>query len=168
MKHSSVQLFCFTFLAWAFALEGCSSAPVARAPAAQRSVPSHSVPGASIGSEIALRAISLVGAPYKWGGSGPNSFDCSGLVRYIHGQLGIEAPRTAAEQYSAAKPVSLKGLSPGDLLFFRIKGSRVSHVAIYTGEGRFVHAPQTGRSVELRTLDDEFYAPRLVGAGRLF
>lgn len=115
-----------------------------------------------------MRAMSLLGAPYKWGGSGPTSFDCSGLVRYVHDQLGIAAPRTAAEQYAAAAPVSVRKLAPGDLLFFRIGGRRVSHVAIYTGEGRFIHAPQTGRSVELRTLDDEFYAPRLVGAGRLF
>ena len=115
-----------------------------------------------------MRAISLLGAPYKWGGSGPKNFDCSGLVRYVHDQLGISTPRTAAEQFSAAKPVSMNRLSPGDLLFFRIKGGRVSHVAIYTGEGRFIHAPQTGRPVELRTLDDEYYAPRLAGAGRLF
>jgi cell wall-associated NlpC family hydrolase len=120
-----------------------------------------------VGSEVAMRAISLLGAPYEWGGSGPTSFDCSGLVRFIHDQLGIAAPRTAAEQFSAATPVDLDRIEPGDLLFFRIQG-RVSHVAIYAGEGRFVHAPQTGRSVELRTLDDEFYRPRLVGAGRLF
>lgn len=114
-----------------------------------------------------MRAISLLGAPYEWGGSGPSSFDCSGLVRFIHDQLGISTPRTAAEQFSAATPVKLDRLAPGDLLFFRIKG-RISHVAIYTGEGRFVHAPQTGRSVELRALDDDFYRPRLAGAGRLF
>jgi cell wall-associated NlpC family hydrolase len=64
--------------------------------------------------------------------------------------------------------VSLQNLEPGDLLFFRTKGTRISHVAIYAGEGRFVHAPMTGRPVELRMLDDEFYRPRLAGAGRLF
>ena len=115
-----------------------------------------------------LRALSLLGAPYKWGGAGPKTFDCSGLVQYVHEQIGIIAPRTAAEQYVAAKPVALNTLAPGDLLFFAIKGSRISHVAIYAGEGRFVHAPQTGRPVELRMLDDDFYRPRLVGAGRLF
>lgn len=125
------------------------------------------VPGATVGDEVAIRAISLLGAPYEWGGNGPTTFDCSGLVRFIHDQLGIFAPRTAAEQYSAATPVPLSELVPGDLLFFRIKG-RISHVAIYTGEGRFVHAPQTGRPVELRMLDDDFYRPRLAGAGRLF
>ena len=74
-------------------------------------------------------------------------------------------PRTAAEQYDASRSVDLKAVRPGDLLFFRING-RVSHVAIYAGEGRFVHAPQTGRTVELRPIDDPYYAPRLVRAGR--
>ncbi|HEX2493756.1 MAG TPA: C40 family peptidase [Steroidobacter sp.] len=115
-----------------------------------------------------MRAMSLLGAPYRWGGAGPSAFDCSGLVRFVHGQLGIEVPRTAAEQFSAAKRVRLDGLEPGDLLFFKINGSRVSHVAIYAGQGRFIHAPQSGRPVELRTLDDEYYRPRLAGAGRLF
>jgi cell wall-associated NlpC family hydrolase len=168
MKQLATQLFCFVSLAM---LQACTSAPEKAPPPPSNAVlPSSGMPGASVGSEIALRAISLVGTPYQWGGNGPNSFDCSGLVRYVHDQLGIETPRTAAEQYEAAKPVTLNGLAPGDLLFFRTKGKgrAISHVAIYAGEGRFVHAPQTGRTVELRMLDDEFYASRFVGAGRLF
>jgi murein DD-endopeptidase len=169
MSNPTTQLFCFAYLAWGLMLQGCSSAPARPPPALPTAIlPDVSAAGMSVGNEIAMRAISLLGAPYKWGGSGPKSFDCSGLVRYIHDQLGIATPRTAAEQYSAATPVSINRLAPGDLLFFRIKGSRISHVAIYTGEGRFIHAPQTGRPVELRTLDDEYYAPRLAGAGRLF
>lgn len=121
-----------------------------------------------IGHEIALRAISLLGAPYRYGGNGPHEFDCSGLVRFIHDELGFDVPRTAAEQYRAAQPVRLQEIAPGDLLFFKISGRQVSHVAIYAGEGRFVHAPQTGRPVELRTLDDAYYLPRLAGVGRLF
>lgn len=121
-----------------------------------------------LGGEIAMRAVSLLGRPYRWGGNGPEAFDCSGLVRYVHQQLGISVPRTAADQFSAAQPVKVGELQPGDLLFFRLESRRISHVAIYAGEGRFVHAPQSGRSVELRALDDRFYRPRLVGAGRLF
>ena len=164
MSNPATQLFCFAYLAWGLMLQGCSSAPARPSPPLASAV----LPAPSVGNEIAMRAISLLGAPYKWGGSGPTNFDCSGLVRYVHDQLGISTPRTAAEQFSAAKPVNMKRLSPGDLLFFRIKGRKVSHVAIYTGEGRFIHAPQTGRPVELRTLDDEYYAARLAGAGRLF
>ncbi len=150
-------------------LQGCGLEPyrppqptpvIARPPAA---------PVLSIGDDIALRAISQLGKPYIWGGADLTGFDCSGLVRFIYDQVGIAVPRTAAEQFSAAKPIELAGLKPGDLLFFRTQGQqRISHVAIYTGEGRFVHAPRTGELVEFRELDDEYYRPRLAGAGRLF
>jgi murein DD-endopeptidase len=122
----------------------------------------------NVGSEIVIRAISLLGAPYKWGGSGPAAFDCSGLVQFIHNELGIDVPRTAEEQYRAATRVDVEELEPGDLLFFKIRGRKISHVAIYAGSGRFVHAPQTGRPIEIRTLDDGYYRPRLAAAGRLF
>ncbi len=115
-----------------------------------------------------MRAVALVGVPYRYGGSGPGGFDCSGLVSYIHHEVGIDVPRTAAEQYRAAIPVNKADLEPGDLLFFRTRGRGVSHVAIYAGSGRFIHAPQTGRLIELRDLADGYYGPRLVGAGRLF
>jgi cell wall-associated NlpC family hydrolase len=157
---------CLASFAGALLLQGCSSSPVQQLPPKATVLP-PAVPPASVGNEIAIRAISLLGAPYQWGGAGPTTFDCSGLVRFVHDQLGIAVPRTAAEQYSAATPVDLRDLEPGDLLFFRIRGA-ISHVAIYTGEGRFIHAPMTGRPVELRMLDDEFYRPKLVSAGRLF
>jgi len=143
-------------------LQGCSSSPT-------RTVPTETVPmAAMMGSEVAMRAMSLLGTPYRYGGEVPGGFDCSGLVRFVYRQLGVEVPRTTLEQYSAARPVALGQLQPGDLLFFKTQGRRVSHVAIYTGEGRFIHAPQTGRTVELRTLDDAYYLPRLTGAGRFF
>ncbi len=160
-------------------LLGCASTPPYRSPPPVGNI---AVPGTlqtpmpplqggaepSVGSEIVIRAISLLGAPYRFGGSGPTAFDCSGLVQYVHHELGIDVPRTAAEQYRAAEPIRLDDIEPGDLLFFRISGKRISHVAIYAGSGRFVHAPQTGRPIELRTLDDDYYLPRLAGAGRLF
>jgi murein DD-endopeptidase len=121
-----------------------------------------------VGSEIVFRAISLLGAPYKWGASGPNAFDCSGLVQFVHNELGIDVPRTAEEQFKAAERVEVEDLEPGDLLFFKIRGRKISHVAIYAGSGRFVHAPQTGRPIELRPLNDGYYRPRLAAAGRLF
>jgi cell wall-associated NlpC family hydrolase len=114
-----------------------------------------------------MRALSLLGAQYEFGAAGPTTFDCSGLVRYIHDQVGIRVPRTADEQLRAAAPVKLSTLEPGDLLFFRIHG-RISHVAVYAGAGRFIHAPQTGRPIELRPLDDGFYRPKLAGVGRFF
>jgi murein DD-endopeptidase len=161
-------------------LQGCASHPATEplppigeisgtAPRIDTTLPPTQTGAApSVGSEIVIRAISLIGSPYRFGGSGPTSFDCSGLVRYVHQELGIEVPRTAAEQYRAATPVPVNDLEPGDLLFFRTAGKRISHVAIYAGSGRFVHAPQTGRPIEIRTLDDDYYRPRLAGAGRLF
>jgi murein DD-endopeptidase len=137
-------------------------------PRAVENISSETQTPASLGDEIALRALAQVGKPYRYGGADLNGFDCSGLVFFIHHELGLTAPRTAAEQYTASQPVNVHRLEPGDLLFFRTtKRRQVSHVGIYAGGGRFIHAPQSGRSIELRDLDDEYYGPRLVGAGRL-
>lgn len=123
----------------------------------------------NVGDEIALRAISLVGKPYRYGGADLQGFDCSGLVYYIHQALGLEAPRTAADQQRAAISVAKSALLPGDLLFFKTTGGeRISHVGVYVGENRFVHAPQSGKLIELRTLDDRYYGPRLAASGRLY
>jgi len=121
----------------------------------------------TVGSEAVFRAISLLGAPYKFGGSGPTAFDCSGLVQFVYDELGIDVPRTAAEQYRAVTPVKLAELEPGDLVFFKTHGSKVSHVGIYAGSNRFVHAPMTGRPIELRALDDKYYSRRFAGGGRV-
>jgi murein DD-endopeptidase len=165
LSRTTTQIIVFAYVGWAVLLQGCSSlSPIE--PSGSPPVVQPSAPPLSSGNEIAMRAISLLGSPYKWGGSGPTQFDCSGLVRFVYGEIGVDVPRTAAEQYSAARRINLNEIAPGDLLFFRISGRRVTHVAIYAGDGRFIHAPQTGRPVELRTMDDEFYRPRLVGAGR--
>jgi cell wall-associated NlpC family hydrolase len=121
----------------------------------------------TIGEEIALRAIALVGKPYHYGGFDLKGFDCSGLVFYIYRELGLDIPRSAAEQHQRAMPIERNELLPGDLVFFQINRRRISHVGIYVGENRFVHAPQTGKYVELRNLDDMYFAKRFVGAGRL-
>jgi cell wall-associated NlpC family hydrolase len=121
----------------------------------------------TLGERIADTALTQLGRPYRYGGSTPEGFDCSGLVRFAHLAQGITVPRTTAEQFQAAHAVKLAKLAPGDLLFFRIDGKAVSHVAIYAGDGRFVHAPQTGKPVETRALDDAWYRARLVRAGRM-
>lgn len=166
MARWSAQL-AFACAAAAALVQGCSIEPYRPPQPPPLAAPPVASPP-SIGDDIAVRAISQLGKPYIWGGADLTGFDCSGLVRFIYDQVGIPVPRTAAEQFSAAKPIDLTGLKPGDLLFFRTQGRRISHVAIYTGEGRFVHAPRTGQPVEFRELDDEYYRPRLAGAGRLF
>jgi cell wall-associated NlpC family hydrolase len=141
---------------------GCAGAP-ARAPAgaaAQRVE-------AALGQRILATALGQLGQPYRYGGNGPDAFDCSGLVRFAHAAQGVAVPRTTDGQFQAARPVSPGRIEAGDVLFFRFEGPKVSHVAIYAGDGRFVHAPQSGRTVEIRPLDD-WYRRRLVGAGRLY
>jgi murein DD-endopeptidase len=121
----------------------------------------------TLGERISASALAQLGRPYLYGGNGPDAFDCSGLVRFAHAAQGIPVPRTTQEQFRAARPVPRNELAAGDLLFFRFDGPKVSHVALYTGNGRFVHAPQSGRPVESRALQDPAYLDRLVGIGRL-
>ncbi len=123
-------------------------------------------PAANPGSAALLAAQSRIGTPYRYGGSGPDAFDCSGLVAYAYQQAGVTMPRTAAQQYALARPVPRPELRPGDLVFFRLSGREVSHVGIYAGNGQFVHAPQTGGQVRTASLDDEWYRQRYAGAGR--
>ena len=110
----------------------------------------------------------MIGSPYRYGGAGPDAFDCSGLVSYVHRQLGYFTPRTAAQQYAVAAPVPRSALQPGDLVFFRLNGGAVSHVGVYMGNDRFVHAPQTGGRVREAGLDEEYFRDRYAGAGRLY
>lgn len=139
---------------------GCAGAP-ARGPGEPVAVPAD-----SLGHRILASAMGQLGMPYRYGGRGPDAFDCSGLVHFSHAAQGVAVPRTTHEQFDAARPVRLDQVVAGDLLFFRFEGPKVSHVAIYAGDGRFVHAPQSGRAVETRPLD-AWYRQRLVGAGRL-
>ena len=162
MGKSGRRISCVIVAAAALALAGCGATPERDDDARANAAP------ALLGDEVALRAIAQVGKPYRYGGADLDGFDCSGLVYYIHRELGVAVPRTAADQYSASTPINVRQLLPGDLLFFRTTNKKkITHVAIYAGEGRFIHAPQSGRSIELRDLDDEYYRPRLVGAGRL-
>lgn len=111
-------------------------------------------------------AMSVIGAPYRYGGRTPSGFDCSGLVFYAYGNAGFSVPRTSAAQMRAASAVEYDQARRGDLLFFG-RGGRVSHVAIYLGDGRFVHAPQTGREVSVGYMRDEWYRQNFYRAGRL-
>jgi cell wall-associated NlpC family hydrolase len=118
------------------------------------------------GTAALVVAESRIGAPYRYGGAGPDAFDCSGLVAYAYGKAGVDLPRTAAQQFAIARPVPRRDLRPGDLVFFRLSGREVSHVGIYAGDGRFVHAPQTGGRVRIEDLDDDWFRDRYAGAGR--
>jgi peptidoglycan DL-endopeptidase CwlO len=141
----------------------------AAAQAAQTSTPSvstvpsspvPSVTAASPNAQVAVdAALSKVGAPYAWGGAGPDSFDCSGLTMWAWGQAGVSLPHNSGMQYSATPRVAQSDLQPGDLLFF---GSPIHHVGMYIGNGQMVEAPYTGLSVRVTAAFRSDY----VGAGR--
>ena len=111
-----------------------------------------------------------LGKPYVWGAEGPNSFDCSGLTYYVYkNAAGITLPRTAAAQYgSAGVYVSRSNLQPGDLIFSSTDGSgRVTHVAIYIGDGQMIHAPRTGKNVEKVSINNSYWSKAYLYAKRV-
>jgi cell wall-associated NlpC family hydrolase len=106
-------------------------------------------------AEIAVAtARDQIGKPYRWGGSGPSSFDCSGLTSFAWAAAGVHLPHSSRGQYASLRRVPLDELQPGDVVY------RPGHIGLYIGKGRMIHAPQSGRNVEIAPID------RAVGGGR--
>jgi len=120
----------------------------------------HQDPSAH-GQAVAI-AMQYLGTPYVWGGASPGGFDCSGLVMYVYGQLGVSLPHNAAMQYGVGVAVPRSALEPGDLVFF----DGLGHVGIYVGNGAFIHAPHTGDVVRVSSLSG-YYSSAFVGARRV-
>ena len=122
-------------------------------------------------SDINLKLAKLIsqemGKPYQWGGIGPDSYDCSGLVYSLYGKLGISLPRVASSQAGVGTYVSKEELTYGDLVFFARDGKNINHVGIYVGNGEFVHSPQTGDVVKKTTLMSGYYAESYYTAKRV-
>jgi len=124
-------------------------------------------PAAAHPAEIVSQiAQSMVGAPYRYGGSTPEGFDCSGLVYFAYVKAGVPVPRTAADLRRHSKRVPERQLRPGDLLFFDTSW-RSGHVGIYVGDGQFVHAPSSGKRVTRGSIKEGYFAKQLKEAGRL-
>lgn len=153
-----------TASAW---LSACSSIPQ-KTVAETGQQPRLQESSSAKGKNIALLARSMLGKAYRYGGSSPQQgFDCSGLVYFTHTQMGDYVPRTSYQQLEASKAISLDELKPGDLLFYRING-KPSHVGIYIGDKQFVHAPSSGKKVSVASMDNPYFKPRLIRAGRLY
>ncbi|MDR3415871.1 MAG: C40 family peptidase [Nevskia sp.] len=119
-----------------------------------------------IRESVVETALGQVGRPYRYGGSDPSGFDCSGLVQYSYGQAGVKVPRSSDEQRSAGSRIDLDEARPGDLLFYRF-GDKGLHVAIYLGHHEMVHAPESGRQVSVIHIDQAPWPNRFVGAVRV-
>ena len=119
-------------------------------------------------SAVIKTARAQLGADYQYGGDSPaEGFDCSGLVYYSFRKAGVSLPRTAFGQFKRSRPISRRHLKRGDLVFFRIYRSRISHVGIYLGNKRFIHAPSSGKSVSIASLDNPYWQKRYIRAGRI-
>jgi cell wall-associated NlpC family hydrolase len=129
--------------------------------------PARDSPSGDARGAIARLALSMVGVPYRYGGATPSEgFDCSGLVYYSYTSNGHVVPRTSQEQFKAARKIELAEASEGDLLFFQDQ-EKLSHVGIYLGDGRFVHAPSSGDTVRVARIDAPYYQRHLVAVGSL-
>ena len=119
--------------------------------------------------DLTTFALGLIGVDYKYGGTSPQTgLDCSGLVQYVFQQVtGVTLPRTARELSRIGDRIGLDELRPGDLVFFNTRRFDFSHVGIYLGDNRFIHAPSRGREVEVVAIDASFWQKRFNGARRL-
>ncbi len=124
-------------------------------------MPQGDLSSLSLGLAAATLANEQIGKPYGFGGSGPERFDCSGLVQWVYGNLGVSLPRISRSQASIGREVNSRETRPGDLLFFALKGGSIDHVGIYTGNGKFVHAPRFGRPVSTDSLNNSWWRRRL-------
>lgn len=123
----------------------------------------------AVRADIVFQALSLLGTPYRYGGTSPSGgLDCSGLVRHVYAAvLDRDLPRRSEEISAVGHPVSRAELQAGDLVFFNTLRRAFSHVAIYIGDGRFVHAPARAGHVRIEALDDRYWATRFNGARRV-
>lgn len=129
--------------------------------AVEKSTPS------GLGPRAAELAKAQLGKPYQWGAAGPHKFDCSGLVQYVYGNLGVALPRVSGHQASAGVHVDRDELRPGDLVFFKLSGQRIDHVGIYVGHGKFIHAPRKHSPVRTDSLNDSWWRRKFKGGRRV-
>ncbi|NNM81785.1 MAG: C40 family peptidase [Burkholderiales bacterium] len=146
-------------------LAGCGSAPLV-----EQAPPAPSSPFQAKRDEVVMYALGLMDTDYRFGGANPSSgLDCSGMVSYIYrNAVGMRLPHNAYSMAKMVKRVGRRELKPGDLVFFNTLHRPYSHVGIYIGKGRFVHAPGTNGKIRISHLDSGYFSRRYEGAGTLF
>lgn len=156
INHKAVII--LLIITFSFALSGCGSKP--------KYYRGANKPNTQI---IIKTAKKMLGVKYRYGGTSPRKgFDCSGLVQYSHKAAGVKLPRTTSQQFKAAKRIARKYLRAGDLVFFKTTPSRsVSHVGIYLGNNKFIHAPSSGKRVKISSIKEKYWQKRYSGAGRI-
>lgn len=160
-----------------FAEAAPEKAPPEGRPAAEASAQSgqddpiskFSSPAEDAVGDLLLQAMSLLGVAYRFGGNSPeNGLDCSGFIRYVFQKsLKVNLPRTSAEMARVGKSINRGELVPGDLVFFNTRGFTYSHVGMYMGNGKFIHAPRTGKNIEVANINQSYWAGRFNGARRV-
>lgn len=151
----------------------CQAGQVASHPRHHRHIvaKAHDRPGMyvpnAVDDEILAIAARHLGTPYRFGSAGGGSFDCSGFVRTVYSEVGLDLPHSASAQFSMGERVSADELAPGDLVFFRTYTRGPSHVGIYVGDGLFIHAASRGGEVKVDGLDESYFRSRYLGARRL-
>lgn len=153
----------------ALLLAACASPPTSRQGQASRGAGARITDPSAGLEEVSIQAMSLVGTPYRYGGNTPDSgFDCSGFVRYVVSRAAsVNLPRTTEAMGTRGSSLSRGEVASGDLVFFNTTGRANSHVGIYVGQNRFVHAPSTGGTVRLEDMTKSYWASRYDGARRV-
>ena len=122
----------------------------------------------SIAADISKTAKSLVGVKYSYGGTTKSGFDCSGYVGYVFKENSISVSRSSSSLYASGKAVNKADLETGDLVFFNTTGKGVSHVGIYIGDGKFIHAPTTGKKVDISDMSNVYWDKAFITGGSFF
>ena len=150
--------------------DGATTAPAAGKPAAVMAAkPKSAQPVARTrdGSYVVRAAYSKLGSAYRWGATGPSAFDCSGFVNYVYGQFGVKLPRTSAAIFRVGTPIGAENVIEGDLLFYATRGGSISHIGIYIGNRKMIHASTPRTGVIVSSIDEAYYRARFIGARRV-
>lgn len=160
-------------LAAALAVAACSSTPAKKTTAKPRPRPPivlSQLQADGAGREILMYTLGLLDIDYRFGGGNPEAgLDCSGMVSYIYqNALGVQLPHNAAAIAELSRPVEARALRVGDFVFFNTTGRPFSHMGLYIGDGKFVHAPRTNSAIRVDTLSNSYFASRFQGGRTLF